>query len=526
MNESSKPGVKSAKRKATNGSGRPDSGHLSGSHTAQPGPEPAIAPVRRGLRPRTYGPVDGTKLAERRQNVEPTVASVRSVELLKVLPAAAAFVVVTVATASVLAVNEPPPKVLRLEDALSTALEHQPTVLQARAQTEAAAGRVEQARSPYLPQVTGTAAFQRIHSSSSFGSSTVTPTGTGNVGTPTAISSSGTFNRFSAGVSANQLIWDFGTTINRTKAASQSRDAQQFSERTARQQVMLQVRQAFFQAHEQRALITVAHEAIANQERHLAQIQGFVEQGIRPEIDLAQARTDLANARVQLINAQAAYTTAKAQLNQAMGVQGPLDFDVSEEPLSAVAEENESVSRLAAIAAESRPELRAFERQQRAAELTLSAIRGEYGPTLSAQGGVSELGNSLDALGFNWNVGVVLNWPIFQGGVTAGQSREARANIDVAKAQLAEQQLQIRVDVETASLAVQTAKVVITAAADATLNAHEQLRLAEGRYESGVGSIIELNDAQLSLQNAEAQSVQAETSLALARAQLLLALGR
>jgi outer membrane protein len=453
---------------------------------------------------------------------------VRSVELLKVSPAAAAVVLVIAVTAPALAENAPAPKVLRLDDALSTALEHQPSVLQARAQTEAAAGRVDQARSPYLPQVNGTAVYQRIHASSSAGgSSALGSTGTGTtVVAPTSFSSSATFNRFSAGVSATQLIWDFGTTINRTKAASQSRDAQQYSERTARQQAMLQVRQAFFQAHEQRSLITVAQEAIANQERHLAQIQGFVEQGIRPEIDLAQARTDLANARVQLINAQAAYTTAKAQLNQAMGVQGPLDFDVSEEPLPAVAEENESVSRLATIAAESRPELRALERQERSAELTLSAIRGQYGPTLSAQGGVSEVGNSLDALGFNWNAGVVLNWPLFQGGITAGQSREARANIDVAKAQITQQQLQIRVDVETASLAVQTAKVVISAAADATLNAREQLRLAEGRYESGVGSIIELNDAQLALQNAEAQSVQAETSLALARAQLLLALGR
>jgi outer membrane protein len=456
---------------------------------------------------------------------------VRSVEFLKVLPAAAGFVAIVTATSSGLAADEPAPRVLRLEDALSTALEHQPTVLEARAQTEAAAGRVEQARAPYLPQVTGTASYQRVHTSSSAGggvSATTTTTTTGGMptGVPTGFSSVGTLNRFQAGVSASQLIWDFGTTIDRTKAATQSRDAQQYSERTAKQQAMLQVRQSFFQAHEQRSLITVAHEAIANQERHLAQIQGFVEQGIRPEIDLAQARTDLANARVQLINAQTAYTTAKAQLNQAMGVQGPLDFDVSDEPLPAVAEENEPVTRLASIAAESRPELRALERQERAAELTLSAIHGQYGPTLSAQGAVSEFGNSLDAMGFNWNAGVFLNWPIFQGGLTVGQSREARANIDVAKAQITQQQLQIRVDVETASLAVQAARVVISAAADATLNAREQLRLAEGRYESGVGSIIELNDAQLALQNAEAQSVQAETSLALARAQLLLALGR
>ncbi len=531
MNEASKTCSNLAKGNATFASRRLDFGHLSWSWTAGSRPSPGSTPLRRPKQGPSYGTTDGTKLAPARPNVERTVASVRLVELRK-LPATVAFVFVAGAASSGNAADAPAPRVLRLEDAIATALEHQPTVLAARAQTEAAAGRVEQARSPYLPQVTGIASYQRVHSSAGGttlvgGSTTTGGTTTSTTGgTTSVVTSSATFDRFSAGVSATQLIWDFGTTINRTKAAVASRESLESSERTAKQQVMLQVRQAFFQAHEQRSLITVAQEGIANQERHLGQIQGFVEQGIRPEIDLAQARTDLANARVTLINAQTAYTTAKAQLNQAMGVQGPLNFDVSEEPLPAVAEENESVTRLSAIASENRPELRALERQEKAAELTLSAIRGNYGPTLSASGGISEAGFSLDTLGLNWNAGVALNWPLFQGGLTVGQVREARGNIDVAKAQLTQEQLQIRVDVETASLAVQAAKVVITAAADATLNAREQLRLAEGRYESGVGSIIELNDAQLALQNAEAQSVQAETSLALARAQLLSALGR
>ncbi|HEX4337638.1 MAG TPA: TolC family protein [Polyangiaceae bacterium] len=427
------------------------------------------------------------------------------------------------------AAEEQPPRVLRLDDAVATAVKNQPTVLVARAQTEAARGRVEQARSGYLPQVTGSALFERIHtpSGSSGVASTVTQTGTTGGGTATPITTSGgTYDLFQAGVSATQLIYDFGQTIDRTKAAAASRDAQESSERTARQQVMLQVRSTFFQAHAQKALVSVGNESVTNQERHLAQIQGFVGQGIRPEIDLAQARTDLANAKVTLINAKTNYVTAKAQLNQAMGVQGPLDFEVSDDDLPGVADEDQPVTRLVALASEARPELQALIRQRHAAELTLSAIHGAYGPALSALGGVSESGVALDSLGTRWYLGLGLNWPLFQGGLTAGQSREARANIDVAAAQITAQQLQIRVEVEQAQLAIQSAKVVIEAAKDATTNAREQLRLAEGRYESGVGSIIELDDAQLAVQSAEAQSVQSEFSLALARAQLLSALGR
>ncbi|HEX3596214.1 MAG TPA: TolC family protein [Polyangiaceae bacterium] len=437
-----------------------------------------------------------------------------------------ALVALLALTGAAAGAEEQPPRVLGLDDAVAAALQNQPTVLVARAQTEAAAGRVEQARSGYLPQVTGNALYERVHGSTASATST-TAGGTTSTGlTPVAAGGSATYDLFSAGISATQLIWDFGQTIDRTKAAAASRDAQQSSERSTKQQVVLQVRRTFFQAHAQKALVIVGNESVGNQERHLAQIRGFVEQGIRPEIDLAQARTDLANAKVTLINARTNYVTAKAQLNQAMGVQGPLDFEVSDDALPGIAEEDQPIPRLVAIASESRPELVALLRQRRAAELTLSAIHGAYGPSLSALGGISETGVALDALGTRWNVGLSLNWPLFQGGLTAGQSREARANIDAAAAQITAEQLQIRVEVEQAELAIQSAKVVIEAAKDATTNAHEQLRLAEGRYESGVGSIIELDDAQLAVQSAEAQSVQAEFNLALARAQLLSALGR
>jgi outer membrane protein len=137
------------------------------------------------------------------------------------------------------------------------------------------------------------------------------------------------------------------------------------------------------------------------------------------------------------------------------------------------------------------------------------------------------------ALGFqqseastNWNIGLLLSWPFFQGGLTHGQSVEAQGNLDAASAQMQTEELQIRFDVQQALLDVQSAKVVISAAREALVNAKEQLRLAEGRYESGVGSIIELGDAQVAEASAAAQNVQADFSLASARAELLSALGR
>lgn len=419
-------------------------------------------------------------------------------------------------------------RVLHLDEAIKTALAHGPPVIQARAATEAARGRVDQARAGLLPQVTGTASYQKIHSSGAGRPITTTaPAGTAGTAAIGASSSRpSTYDLFSAGLNATQLLWDFGQTYNRTRAAGASRDALQTAERTARAETVQQVRRAFFLARAQRALVKVGEESVANQTRHLEQVQGFVAQGIRPDIDLAQARADLASARLTLINARSNYATARAQLNQVMGVFGPSTYDVADEQLDGIAGEDEPVERLMKNAFENRPEVMTLERQRRAAELTLSSLRGAYGPTLNAVGGISEAGFALDSLGTNWNVGLNLIWPIFQGGLTRGQTREAAANIDVSSAQLSAQKLSVRVEIEQALFGIQAGKASIEAARDALVNAQERLRLAEGRYAAGVGSIIELDDAQLALTTAAAQLVQSEYTLATARADLLFALGR
>ena len=90
---------------------------------------------------------------------------------------------------------------------------------------------------------------------------------------------------------------------------------------------------------------------------------------------------------------------------------------------------------------------------------------------------------------------------------------------------MAERQ-QIRLEAEQARLAVRAAKSALAAADEALTNAKERLRLAEGRYQTGVGNIIELGDAQVALTTAAAQRVQAEFDLATARAQLLHVVGR
>jgi outer membrane protein len=145
---------------------------------------------------------------------------------------------------------------------------------------------------------------------------------------------------------------------------------------------------------------------------------------------------------------------------------------------------------------------------------------------LSATGSISEQGTNIAELDRTWSVGLLASWPIFQGGYTAGLVRQAEGNLAGIDAQRSLEELQIRLDVDSAQLAVRAGKATIGSAEDAVTNAREQLRLAEQRYATGVGSIIELDDAQVAYTTAAAQLVQARYSLASARAQFLAAMGR
>ncbi|TMA17606.1 MAG: TolC family protein, partial [Deltaproteobacteria bacterium] len=382
--------------------------------------------------------------------------------------------------------------------------------------------RADQARSGLLPQVSATAGYQKTTANFIARPGAVP----GTAATTNSGSRLSFFNFFNSSISANQLIWDFGQTSGRYKAAKMLGEAQENNERSVSLQIDNTLRAAFFLARANRELVVVAQEAADNFGKHLEQIQGFVEVGTRPEIDLAQARADLANARSQLIDAQNNYLIAKAQLNQAMGVIGPTDYEVADESLAPVSGEESPLDALSNEAMKGRPELVALDEQIRAQLQTVSAIKGAYGPTLDATAGATQGGTRIDDLGWNLSVGVTLTWQIYQGGFTTAQVHEAEATAGQLAAQLDLLRQQVRFDVEQASLAVRAAKAVIEADRETVVNARDRLRLAEGRYETGVGSAIELGDAQVALTTAEAQTVQAENRLSTARAQLLRALGR
>jgi outer membrane protein len=410
---------------------------------------------------------------------------------------------------------------MTLDRALSMARMRQPALRRARAETQIMAARAGQAEAPLYPQVEAGVTYQRT-------TANFRPR-------PGATPSSFTADRdpnfdlydfFDFGIGARQLVYDFGQTYKRADAADAAEQAQKHSERASLSQIEERVRVSFFEARAANAMLAVARETLASYERHYQRIEAFVQAGTRADIDLAQARTERANARVALINADNAYIAGKARLNNAIGIEGSTDYEVSDESLPPVEGEDGELDGLVRRAMTNRPELAALERMARSQELVRGAERGGHWPSLNVFTEFTEAGVQLDDMTWNWNAGVSLVWPLFQGGAVSARVDEAGALLVAVRADLEGARQQVRLEVEQARLAVRAAKAVIAAGDEAVASAREQLRLAEGRYQAGVGSGLELSDAQLAVQNASAQRVRAEYNLATARAGMLRALGR
>ncbi len=423
---------------------------------------------------------------------------------------------------------------LSLQQAEQTALRNQPNVVAARGLQEAAEGRVEEARAGYLPQVTVTGSYERTTGNfatrpgvlpTSLTSGMGGGTGTMVMATATPISWDPKYNFFQLNAGASQLLYDFGQTSNRWAAAGASRDAATDNTRTATLQTLVNVRRAYFAARANRDLVAVAEETVRNQEKHVEQTQAFVRTGIQPDINLATVLTALANAKVQLVTARNNFAVAEAQLSQAMGVSVSESYTLSDEQMPPIAGEDGDSVALVAHAEKNRPEIANLAAQRRAQELTVSSVKGAYGPSLSALANISEVGVAANSLAPNWYVGLGLTWNILQGGLTRGQVREAKGTLENLFGQEQALRLQVQVDVEQGRLGVQAAKATIGAADEALVNARSQLTLAEKRYEHGLGNAVELSDAQVAYTTAEAQVVQSKFNLAAARAQLLAALG-
>jgi len=417
--------------------------------------------------------------------------------------------------------------VLTLENALRTAAAHQPQLAATQAQTRAAAERVGEARAGYLPRLDAQVQYQRSTANFVLAPLMVnTPLTKGGYQSRNQLGFQDTVDYYAFGLTASQLIYDFGKTPSAIAQARAAYEASRADAATVSLAVALDVRVAYFGVLAAKELVAVGDDTLRNQKRHVEQIRRFVAVGARPRFDLSSAELNLASAELVVVRARNALAVAKVRMRRVMGLDEATDFDVAAPPAGATREEAERLEKLVQAAARERQELRRVDAQLRLQAAARRTARAGYLPSLSAVGSFAGGGVGGYDPSVNWSVGLGLNWNLFGGLFTLHQVREAEANLAAVTAQRKALSQAIHAEVEEQLLAITDAQRREVVAARAVKTARERLQLAEDRYRSGASAVLDLDDAQVASAGAQAQQVQARYDLSIARARLAHAVGR
>ena len=412
---------------------------------------------------------------------------------------------------------------LSLDEAIAIALETQPLIQARLSDYLAAAYRVDQAFSPLLPQLGASVTLARTQSAQQSSGLRVGTGGlivsTGQPRTVTTIRDPAENTR--AVVSLSQVLFDFGKTFASTDAARRLAEQAQENVELQRQLITLAVKESFININFARRLIRVQEQALERADLNLRSARGFFEVGTRPKSDVARAEVDVANARLDLIRARNAEQVARVGLNTAMGIAADAPTDVQDN----LVYEETTVNRgqLLGEALAQRPEYKQARLRVSEAEARMRRAFRDFFPDVTAN---AFYGGTRTDLNEIWEVGVALSWTIFDGGNRIARFRETKASVESAQATVRSTELDIAREVEQAQLIVNEGRERIAAAQVAVASAQENFRLAQGRFDAGVGTILELTDAQLFLTQAQNTEAQALADYRIAVARLERAIGR
>ncbi|MGH8066405.1 MAG: TolC family protein [Candidatus Entotheonellia bacterium] len=411
---------------------------------------------------------------------------------------------------------------MTLEQLIQIALDNQPRIRSAQAALEGADARVGIARSAYFPVIGTILGYNRQTSNQAGG---VNPA-TGNISVRRVTGISVNRQDFTARFSQN--VFDSFRREWRVEGAREDQNAAKFDLSTTRQDVVLNVQGAYYNYILARRLVEVNQEAVRRNIQSLERARGFFEVGTRPKIDVTRAQVDLANAELALVRARNGLAVSFATLNNAIGVpehelyRVPHEVEIPPEtvkPEELMATLEESTR----IALENRTELRALRARIRSAEASLTLSKRDFLPSLSADANWNYRGQELPYAP-NWVVGAtltvpVLNPPLFsQVDEAAAELASAQASEEITAQNVVLEVQQSFVDLVSARERIRTSEVLLT-------QARENLDLAQGRYQVGVGPLIDVTDAELALTQAESENIQAIVDFKLSEARLRKAMG-
>ena len=336
-------------------------------------------------------------------------------------------------------------------------------------------------------------------------------------------------NRYSlqqnAALTLSWLAFDFGGRQANIANAQQLMLAATASQQATVQALFLAALQAYYTAQATQAVVQSTREAERAAQASLAAAESRYRVGSATPADRLQARTALSQATLNRIRAEGEARNALGGLANVMGFSPRQNLVLLETPLLDPAPGfQRDVDELMQQATVVRPDLKAAEAQVKAAQAGITVARSQglptvtlsAGPTWQDMGGMTTQGGTL---------GLAVNIPLFSGFETGYRVRAAEAQVEVRSAQRDRLRQQVALDVWKAYQTLTTATQSLTSAADLVASAEQSERVALGRYQAGVGNVLDLLNAQAALASARLQRIQAALDWNIYRATLAQAVG-
>jgi outer membrane protein TolC len=322
----------------------------------------------------------------------------------------------------------------------------------------------------------------------------------------------------SSGISAtaNWRITDFGQTRANIRAAEANAEATAAGINTNNLDIRADVEAAYLEAVARERLIVVAEATVKSEEAHVDQAKRFVAAQAHDPIEVSQAQSRLANAQSSLAQAQSNSAVALANLRAAIGWLDPTRApEVDPNWPEPADQEPPALPELVKQARAQRPEIIAADKQIQASEYSVDAAHAERRPVLSAQAS-SQWAPHTDNWSPDptWSAGLTLSWQVFDGFRSRGDVRVANANLTSAKASRDALLVSLTSALEASRAQIIANRANVQASTEAVAAAQAELKLANARYANGLGSQIELADAQTAVTTAEGNLVQAQWQLA------------
>lgn len=377
---------------------------------------------------------------------------------------------------------------LTLRQAEQIALQNHPQIQAAASIAAASEAEVTQARAAYYPTVYGSVTGVDAENNSRIAA--------GAVNNPVI------YDRFAEGITANQLVTDFGRTHELVKSSDLRAKAQQENVVTTRADVLLGVDQSYFAVLKAQAVLAVAQETVKARQLVSDQVTELEKNKIKSGLDVSFANVDLAQAQLLLIQAENDVDASFAQLSDALGYSDERTFVLVEEPVPSTPPA--ALPDIIQQALRDRPELIGQRFDANAAHSYATAERDLWLPTISAVGTAGLIPFRQDTLspryaaaGFNVNI------PLFNGHLFGALHTEAKEEAEAQDQYLRGLQNRIVRDVRTAWLSANSGFQRLSVTQQLLAQANLAVDLAQSRYKLGLSSIVELSQAQLNQTQAQ-----------------------